>query len=177
MASVFWDVKGILLIVCLPSGQTNTGQYYANLIDQLQEKIHEKRPGLARKNDIFHQDNAHPHTSVIAMTKIHELRNKLLLHLPYSPNLAPSDFHLFPKLKIFSVDRDFLQRKNWQLKWRGILQAWRNLIFEMGSRHWNIARPNALVYRETILKNKNSSTEIRHFFHVHFENFSNHPHS
>ena len=32
------------------------------------------------------------------MAKIHELRHKLL---PYSPDLAPSDFNLFSKLKIF----------------------------------------------------------------------------
>jgi hypothetical protein len=35
------------------------------------------------------------------MANIHELRYKLLLHLPYSPDLTPSDLHLFPKLKIF----------------------------------------------------------------------------
>ena len=36
MASVFWDAKGILLIDYLPSSQTIMGQYYANLLDQLQ---------------------------------------------------------------------------------------------------------------------------------------------
>ena len=37
----------------------------------------------------------------------------------------------------------------------GILQAWRNLTFEMGSRHWNIVRLNVLVYSvfSTSLKN------------------------
>ena len=42
MASVFWDVKGILLIDYLPTGQSIMGQYYANLLDQLQENICEK---------------------------------------------------------------------------------------------------------------------------------------
>jgi hypothetical protein len=76
-------------------------QYYTNLLDQLQEKIHEKRSDLAREKVIFHQDNTRLHTSVIAMAKIHELRYKLVLHLPYSPDLAPSEFHLFSKLKNF----------------------------------------------------------------------------
>jgi Transposase. len=98
MASVFRDAKGILLIDCLSSGQPIMGQYYTNLLDQLQEKICEKMPGLGRKKVIFHQDNACPHTSVIAMTKVLELSYELL---PYSPDLAPSDFHFFPKLKIF----------------------------------------------------------------------------
>jgi [histone H3]-lysine36 N-dimethyltransferase SETMAR len=33
------------------------------------------------------------------MAKIKELRLELLPHPPYSPDLAPSDFFLFPKLK------------------------------------------------------------------------------
>ena len=43
------------------------------------------------------------------------------------------------------------------------------------SRHWNITGPNALFYRETVLKNENISTKVRHFFLVHSENFSNNP--
>ena len=107
MASVFWDAKGILLIDYLPRGQTITGQYYANLLDQLKQKIREKRPGLAKKKILFHQDNARPHTCVLAMAKIHELKYELLPHPPYSPDMAPSDFHLFPKLKIFLGGRRF----------------------------------------------------------------------
>ena len=48
----------------------------------------------------FHQDNTLSHTSAVAMAKIHELRFELLDHPPYSPDLAPSDFFLFPHLKI-----------------------------------------------------------------------------
>ena len=44
VATVFWDVKGIL-----STGQTITGQWYVNLLDQLQQKKRAKRPVLARK--------------------------------------------------------------------------------------------------------------------------------
>ncbi|XP_014293834.1 histone-lysine N-methyltransferase SETMAR-like [Halyomorpha halys] len=101
MASVFWDAKGTLLIDYLPTGQTIKGQYYVNLLDQLQEMIREKMPGLVRKTVIFHQDNPRSHKSAITMAKLHELRYELLPHPPYSPDLLPSDFHLLPKLKIF----------------------------------------------------------------------------
>ena len=33
------------------------------------------------------------------MAKINELKFKLLLHAPYSPNLAASDYFLFPNMK------------------------------------------------------------------------------
>ena len=107
MASVFWDAKGILMIDYLPRGQTITGDYYADLLHKLQECIQQKRPGLARKKIIFHQDNARVHTCVKAMAKINELHYELLPHPPYSPDLAPSDFHLFPKLKNFLGGRKF----------------------------------------------------------------------
>ena len=41
------------------------------------------------------------------MAKIHELKFELLEHPPYSPDLAPSDFHLFPELKKFMRGKRF----------------------------------------------------------------------
>ena len=96
IASVFWDAKGILLMDYL--GHTITGKYYANLLDQL--KNMKERRGLTGKKLSFIRTMS-AHTCVIAMAKIHELRYELLPHPPYLPDLAPSDFHLFPKLKIF----------------------------------------------------------------------------
>ena len=41
------------------------------------------------------------------MAKIHELRFELLDHAPYSPDLAPSDFFLFPRQKIALGEQRF----------------------------------------------------------------------
>lgn len=107
MASVFWDAKGILFIDYLEKGKTINSAYYTSLLDQLGEKIREKRPGLQRKKIIFHQDNAPVHKSVLTMAKINELKYELLDHPPYSPDLAPSDYHLFPHLKRFLSGKRF----------------------------------------------------------------------
>ena len=45
------------------------------------------------------QDNALGHTSQVAMTAASECGFEVLPHPPYSPDIAPSDFYLFPKLK------------------------------------------------------------------------------
>jgi len=100
MATVFWDSHGVIFIDYLQKGKTITGAYYASLLDKLEAELAEKRPHLQKKKILFHQDNAPSHTSVVAMAKIHELRFELLDHPPYSPDLAPSDFFLFPHLKI-----------------------------------------------------------------------------
>ena len=39
------------------------------------------------------------HTSQVAMTTVNECEFEILPHLPYSPDMAPPDFYLFPKLK------------------------------------------------------------------------------
>ena len=107
MATVFWDSHGILLIDYLEKGKTITGEYYAALLDQLNDKIKEKRQYLKKKKVLFLQDNAPVHTSTIAMAKFHELRYELLPHPPYSPDLAPSDFFLFPNLKKWLAGKRF----------------------------------------------------------------------
>jgi histone-lysine N-methyltransferase SETMAR len=48
---------------------------------------------------ILQHDNATPHTNAQTQETIERLGFSLLPHPPYSPDLAPSDFHLFPKLK------------------------------------------------------------------------------
>lgn len=99
MATVFWDARGVIHIDYLEKGKTINGEYYANLLDQFNQILLEKRPHLAKKKILFHQDNARVHTCAIAMAKLHELRYELLSHPPYSPDLAPCDYFLFPNLK------------------------------------------------------------------------------
>jgi len=41
------------------------------------------------------------------MGKLRDLHYELLEHLPCSPDLAPSDFCLFPKLKLFLAGQRF----------------------------------------------------------------------
>ena len=45
------------------------------------------------------KDNAAAHKSQVAMTAASECRFEMLPHTPYVPEMAPSDFYLFPKLK------------------------------------------------------------------------------
>ena len=53
MTSVFWDVKEILFVDCLQTGETINSEYYCNLLGQLKEQIREKRPCLQKKKSFF----------------------------------------------------------------------------------------------------------------------------
>jgi len=63
--------------------------------------------GMQKKTIIFHQDSAPAHKSVLAMGKLRALHSEFLKHPPYSPDLAPPDFCLFPKLKLFLAGQRF----------------------------------------------------------------------
>jgi len=68
------------------------------------------------------------------MGKLRDLHYGLLEHPPYSPDLAPSDLYLFPKLKIFLAGQRFSLNQEGDCSCRGVfcgsykepLQGWYN---------------------------------------------------
>ena len=107
MATVFWDSKGVLFIDFLCGRKTINAQYYSNLLtEHVKPAIRFKR--RRRQTSVcFLQDNARPHTAALTMETIRNLRWDVLPHPAYSPDLAPSDFHLFGPLKDFLGGRKF----------------------------------------------------------------------
>jgi histone-lysine N-methyltransferase SETMAR len=100
MMTVFWDCQGIILIDYLQRGQTINAEYYSGLLKgPLRTQLIKKRPGKLHARPLLQQDNARPHTARRTIDAIADLRWELLPHPPYSPDLAPSDYHLFPELK------------------------------------------------------------------------------
>ena len=111
MASVFWDAHGVIFIDRLEKGSTITGAYYAALLDRSVYKIRKKRPHMKEKIILFHDGNAPSHTSNIAHAKKHELGFESLPHPPYSRDLAPNKYYLFPNLKRLLCGRRFESNK------------------------------------------------------------------
>ena len=99
MATVFWDAQGVIMLDFLAKKSTITVAYYANLLDQLRTVISEKRRGKLSEGILLQQDNARIHTCKIAMDAVERNWYKLIPHPAYSPDLAPSDYFLFPNLK------------------------------------------------------------------------------
>ena len=100
MLCIWWDWKGVLYYELLLENQTINSNKYCSQLDQLKVALHKKRPELVnRKHIIFHQDNARLHVSLMATQKLSQLGCKVLIHPPYSPDIAPLDFHLFRSLQ------------------------------------------------------------------------------
>jgi [histone H3]-lysine36 N-dimethyltransferase SETMAR len=107
MALVFWDRAGVLLIRYFRKGSTMTGLVYAKILGELKKAIQKKRGDMWDDGVFLLHDNASSHTSRVSQTAISELGFIQLTHPPYSPDLAPSDYFLFPKLKDFLRKRTF----------------------------------------------------------------------
>ncbi|CAI5792688.1 Hypothetical predicted protein [Podarcis lilfordi] len=101
MLMVFWDQRGVVMMDFLAKGTTITGTYYASLLQKLQKAIKIERCGMLTKGVRLLQDNAPVHNLHVAQREARSCGYEILPHPPYSPNLAPSDFHLFPTMKLF----------------------------------------------------------------------------
>jgi len=107
MASVFWDKRDIIHVYLLPHGAPINSEYYCRVLSDVHMRLWKKRPGLITKGVLFLQDNARAHTAHHTMCTLQLLGWEILPHPPYSPDLAPSDFHLFGPLKEFLGGQQF----------------------------------------------------------------------
>ena len=68
-------------------------------LDQLRTAIRKKRRGKPSKGVLLQQNSARVHTCKVAMDAVGRNGYELIPHPAYSPDLAPSDFILFPNLQ------------------------------------------------------------------------------
>ena len=96
---VWWNWKVIVYHELLEPGQTINSTLYFQQLMRLKQAIKKRLELINKKGVVFHHDNARPHISLVTRQKLRELGWEVLMHPPYSPDLIPSDYHLFRCLK------------------------------------------------------------------------------
>lgn len=100
MLTIFWSPLGFRIVEMLPQGMKFSAEYFTNVILQ---KITETHPPVVlnqpQRRVVIHMDNATPHRAKMVQEFANKNRLKMAPHPPYSPDLAPSDFYLFGKVK------------------------------------------------------------------------------
>ncbi|KFD64785.1 hypothetical protein M514_02438 [Trichuris suis] len=115
MPSVWWDCEGVIHFELLPKNQTITATIYVEQLRRLASAVQQKRQKKQHAIMLQH-DNAGPDTAIITKTAIQELGWEVLPHPGYSPDLAPSDYHLFRSLAVNLRGVSFNNDENLQ-KW------------------------------------------------------------
>lgn len=105
LLSVWWDVRGVIWYELLPPNTTVTADYYCLQLDRLNSALIAARPQL-RKIYMLH-DNARPHTAKVTRQKLLSFGWQVLPHPPYSPDIAPTDYHLFRSLQHHLEDKEY----------------------------------------------------------------------
>ena len=107
------DWKGVVYYELLLENQMINSNKYCSQLDQLKAALDKHSELVNRRCIIFHQNTARPHFSSTRQKllqfgekkkqkpttkKLLQLDWKVLIHPMYSPDTAPSNFHLFKYL-------------------------------------------------------------------------------
>jgi len=91
-----------------PGETVNAYRYHQQLI-KLHRALREKRSHYRKRHDklIFLHDNASSHTLTMIQNYLETLNWEVLPYPAYSPDLAPSDYHLFSSMGYALAERHF----------------------------------------------------------------------
>ncbi len=100
MVASFFMKTGHLASVPLEDRRTVNSEWYTTVcLPEIFEEVCAKRPVRRTRGLLLHHDNASAHTSAQTLDFLAQENVQLVSHPPYSPDLAPCDFFLFPKVK------------------------------------------------------------------------------
>jgi len=95
------------------TSRTINHAFYKVVLEWLQKRVQRVRRDIA-DNWVLHHDNAPAHTVLSIREFLAKKSIPVLPHPPYSPDLAPCDFCLFPKLKSNLKGHHFRMMQNIQ---------------------------------------------------------------
>lgn len=136
MAVVFYDPFGLVYVEYLNHGETVTGQRYVQVLHNLADAIRVNRPTKGATSVLFHHDNAPAHRSLVCRQALTSLGFEILRHAPYSPDLSPCDFHLFPAIKKNMKGRKFESLNEVKSVFENEIHAKPEGFFRNGFENW-----------------------------------------
>lgn len=132
LLSFWWDIKGPVFWELVPTGSMVDSERFCTQLERVAEILRSRRRGGGKI--LLLMDNARPHTSKRTQSKLRELEIELVPHPPYSPDLAPSDFHIFRSLQSSFAGKKFTNREDVELAVNNFLKSKPPEFFANGIR-------------------------------------------
>jgi hypothetical protein len=107
MAAVSWERKGVLMVEFMQQGTTVMSAVYCETLKELCRAIQNKRCGMLTYSVVLLHNSVRLHTAACTRSLLEHFIWELFDHSPYSPDLAPSDYHLFTYLKNLLQSQSF----------------------------------------------------------------------
>ncbi len=134
MVLIFFDAKGVIYTNYVPKGETVNTEYIKKALARFLKVFMAKRPIMASQEWFLHWDNAPVHTA--ATVQYLEAKGvKMLHHPPYSPDLAPVNFFLFPRVKTELAGLS-MNQETFQKSWEGVVRTILKEYFAAAFRRW-----------------------------------------
>ena len=110
-ADFFFDANGIVHSEFIPKGQTVNQAFYLQVLKRLLDAVRRKRPELWQSGKWWrYHDNAPAHKALSVKQFLAKNSMTLLLHPPYSPDLALCDLFFIPPNEKSPQRKTFCER-------------------------------------------------------------------
>ena len=146
LVTVWWSAAGLIHSNFLNPSEIITSEKYAQQTDEMHWKLKcLQLASVNKKGSILLHDNARLHITQPMLQKLNELGYKVLPHLPYSPDLLPTDYHFFKHLNNFFGEKMLPQpaggrkcfpRICWILKHRFLWYRNKQTYFSLAKMCW-----------------------------------------
>jgi len=139
----------------VPPGQTANQQFYLQLLKILRDSLRKKRPEIWSSGDwFFHHDSATVHTALSVQQLVANNNMTVTTHPPYSPDLAPCDFFLFPRMKSRMNGKRFayvreVKKKTLRVLKTSVLKSPRNVFSSGKNVGTSVSSKNGGTLKET----------------------------
>jgi len=137
MLICFFEQKGIVHKEFVLPGPTISAAFYDDILRRLRENVRRKRPDQLQNNTwLLHHDNAPAHAALLTQWFLTYNNVTVVPHTPYLPDLAPSYFFLFPKLKMKLKGQRFQTVEEIQAESQAVLNTLRENGFQECFKNW-----------------------------------------
>ncbi|KAF2358639.1 Transposase type 1 [Trinorchestia longiramus] len=133
MVTGWWSAIGVIHYSFLGVNETINAERYCNDLAVMHARLSEKRPALVnRRGPILLHDNARPHVARRTVQKLTELGYETLPHPPYSPDISPTDYHLFKHLSTFLDGKTFRSKQEVETTFKDFVASQPLTFYQQG---------------------------------------------
>lgn len=102
---LWWNSRGVVHIEVLKPGQIVKTEVYSEQLTQVQDAFR-RQEVVTLSINLLH-DNARPRIAEVDQQESNKPGWTVLPHPPYSPDIAPSDYHIFRSMKHAAAGKKF----------------------------------------------------------------------